>query len=129
VSSEIPRKVRKDIHCYAVKKSKLKKRLRKKLRVGEFQEFGFKINAKLKSNLNEADFDKFYDEFIEEIELNKLAFGGGGSEDGVQGFITSQRNYHSPTEAQREKIKRWFESRPEVAECEVGNFKDAWYDV
>ncbi len=58
-------------------KSKLKRRLRKKYHLGEFQELGFELFTALKPDLSEEDFDKFLDDFIEEIERNKLTFGGG----------------------------------------------------
>ena len=109
-------------------KSKLKKRLRKKLRVGEFQEFGFEISAKFKADFTDADFEKFVGEFIGEVEKNKLWFGGGGSLKEWKGFLTSQKNYHTTIAAQKEKIKSWLENRVEIAECEVGESKDAWYD-
>jgi uncharacterized protein len=111
-----------------MKKSKLKRRLRKKLHVGEFQVFGFEVSVKFKSNLSETDSDKLYDEFIGEIEANKLLFGGGGGFESMQGFVTGSKNYQSPTIAQREKIKNWLENHREIAQCKVGNFKDAWYD-
>ncbi|MDQ3179688.1 MAG: YggL family protein, partial [Acidobacteriota bacterium] len=38
-------------------KSKLKRRLRKKFHVGEFQELGFEILVDLKSDLPEIEFD------------------------------------------------------------------------
>jgi len=111
-----------------MKKSKLKRRLRKKLHVGEFQVFGFEVSANFKSNLTEAESDKFYDEFIAEIEANKLLFGGGGGPESMQGFVTAAKNHQSPTVAQREKIKNWLENHRGIADCKVGNFKDAWYD-
>ena len=42
----------------------MKKRLRKKLHKGEFKEIGFPINCAFKEGLDEADFDKFIDDFI-----------------------------------------------------------------
>lgn len=112
-----------------MKKSKLKRRLRKKYRVGEFQELGFQINVKFKPNLSEAESDKIYDDFIALIEANNLAFGGGGGAEYLQGFVTAWEIYRSPTTAQREKIENWLESRPEISESEVGKLGDAWYDV
>jgi uncharacterized protein len=111
-----------------MKKSKLKRRLRKKLRVGEFREFGFQVEVTFKPNLDKADSDKFYTDFIGLIEANKFFFGGGSCPESLRGFITASENYQSPTEAQREKIKKWLESRHEIADCEVGKLVDAWYD-
>ncbi len=112
-----------------MKKSKLKRRLRKKFRRGEFQELGFRLDVKFKPNLSEAVFDNFYDGFIALIEENKLAFGGGGSPESFQGFITAWEKYRSPLAEQREKIEKWLENYPEISESEVGKLVDAWYDV
>src|SRR5687768_5848614 len=112
-----------------MRKSKLKKRLRKKLHVGEFQEFGFQVEVKFKLNLSESVSDKIYDDFIALIEANNLAFGGGSSPETFQGFVTAWGNYQSPCEEQRKKIEKWFESHIQIADYEVGKLVDAWYDV
>lgn len=98
------------------------------MHVGEFQELGFQIEAELKPNLKFSESDKIFDEFINEIEANKLLFGGGSSPEKFQGFVTGSKNFQSPTDEQREKIKSWLENRVEISKCEVGKFKDAWYD-
>jgi uncharacterized protein YggL (DUF469 family) len=85
-----------------LKHSKLKRRLQKKHHVGEFQELEFEILVEFEPNLSETDFDKFYDEFIEEIEENKLEFGGGGSPKVWHGFVTSSKNINRQP-ANREK--------------------------
>ena len=107
-------------------KSKLKRRLRKKFHVGEFQELGFEIFANLKSDLSEKEFDKFYDEFIDVIEENKLLFGGGGGLEDSKGFISSAKKFASPTVEDREQIKIWLEKREEVVDYKVGDFVDTW---
>ncbi len=110
-----------------MKKSKLKRRLRKKFHLGEFQEFGFEIFVKFKSDLNENEFDKFLDVFIDLIEENKLLFSGGGKEN-WEGFVTSASKFASPTDIDREKIKLWLEKREEVVGYNIGEFLDAWND-
>jgi len=109
-----------------MKKSKLKRRLRKKHHLGEFQEFGFKISTKLKINASELEFDKFCDDFIGMIEENNLAFGGGGEINVWEGFVCSWNKFASPSYEDREKVKMWLENRKEVVNCEVGEFIDAW---
>ena len=112
-----------------MKHSKLKKRLRKKLHIGEFQDFGFRIRVRFRPDFSESDADKFWSEFIGEIERHHLAFGGGGDTESLKGFVEAQKKHESPTPAQREAIEHWLESREEISECEVGNLVDAWYDV
>ena len=57
----------------------MKKRLRKKLHKGEFQELGFNLTFDYAKADNEELFDKFFDSFIAEaIEGNGLECGGGG---------------------------------------------------
>ncbi len=107
-------------------KFKLKRRLRKKFHVGEFQELGFEIFANLKSDLSEMEFDKFYDEFIDVIEENKLLFGGGGGLQDLKGFITSAKKNASPTVENREQIKIWFGKRDKVIDYRFGDFVDNW---
>ncbi len=102
--------------------------MRKKSHVAEFQELGFEIRVAFESNLIEAVFDKLYDEFIEKIEENKLLFGGGSPKI-WQGFVTASKKYQSPTEKQRENIKTYLENLSDIAKCEVGNLRDAWYDI
>ncbi len=108
-------------------KSKLKRRLRKKYHLGEFKELGFDIFTALKLDLSEKEFDKFLGNFIDEIESNKLLFGGGGKEN-WEGFVTSAKKYTSPTEKQRDKIKKWLENRLEIDSVKIGEFRDAWRD-
>lgn len=111
-----------------LKRSRLKRRLRKKYHLGEFQELGFEIRVEFEPNLSRTEFDKLYDEFIEKIEENNLAFGGGGGPEIWQGFVSGFENYQFPTNEQRDTIKNYLESLPDIAKCEVGNLKDAWYD-
>lgn len=57
----------------------MKKRLRKKLKKGEFKEFGFHIKIIIDPNLNKVKIDDVtWDFIINAIEANDLMFGGGG---------------------------------------------------
>lgn len=54
------------------------RRLRKKLRIGEFQEFGFGVSFQLRPELPKEELENFWDAFIlEAIERNGLVYGGG----------------------------------------------------
>jgi uncharacterized protein YggL (DUF469 family) len=107
-------------------KSKLKRRLRKKKHLGEFQQLGFEISVSLKKDFNEFEFGKFTDDFIVKIERSRLQFSGGGDGNAWAGFVTSEGKFTSPTDDDRKKIRIWLESRSEVEDCKVGELLDAW---
>ncbi|HEX8248068.1 MAG TPA: 50S ribosome-binding protein YggL [Pyrinomonadaceae bacterium] len=111
-----------------MKKSKLKRRLRKKFHVGEYQQFGFEIFVSFEPHFNQTAFDEFVDNFIDLVEANKLLFGGGGDEKSWEGYITSAKKFASPTENDRQTIKVWLENRPEILETKIEDFCDAWND-
>jgi uncharacterized protein len=67
----------------------VKRRLRKKKRIGEFKELGFEVFAYLRDGLSPHEFDAFLDRWIDAVEGRRLAFGGGGGRDGkFEGFVT-----------------------------------------
>ena len=84
----------------------MKKRLRKKLYRGEFQELGFKLWFRLKANVTGEAVDSLLDEFISEaIAKAGLQFGGGGRAE-WEGFVTLERR-GSVTPEQREQVTNW----------------------
>ena len=109
-------------------KSKLKRKLRKKFHLGEFQQFEFEVLVNFKKRTGEIQFKKFYTEFIDKIENNNLQFGGGGDTKTVQGFVSSEKRFASPSADEKEKFSVWLENRREVEDCKVGELKDAWND-
>ena len=105
----------------------MKKRLRKKLHLGEFQEFGFDVACRFVKNLSDDQIDRFIDTFIiEAIENNGLCCGGGGDKNEWSVFVTRDGR-DSVTESHREKVASWLKSNEFVAEFEVGDLMDAWY--
>src|SRR5207244_12648965 len=65
--------------CQRFDVTPMKKRLRKKLRKGEFAEYGFSIWFRFDTVLAEEESDLLMDRFLDElIEANRLQFGGGG---------------------------------------------------
>ncbi len=105
-----------------------KRRLRKKLRVGEFQELGFDVTYTSKPELTESDRDKLLDAFIEfAIEANELAAGGGGITS-MDFFVASSKSRGSATEAHRQAVETWLNSRTDIDSFKVGDFRDAWHD-
>jgi uncharacterized protein YggL (DUF469 family) len=67
----------------------MRRRLRKKKHLGEFQELGFAVRAGLRAGLSGSDLEAFFDRWIDAVEARQLAFGGGGGYDNkFEGFIT-----------------------------------------
>jgi len=105
----------------------MKKRLRKKLHVGEFQEFGFNLTIKFtEENTNEA-LDTFVEAFLDEvIDPNGLDFGGGGDCFDFAGFVVLATR-GNVTEEHRALTSAWLEKNEAVTSFEVGELVDAWY--
>jgi uncharacterized protein YggL (DUF469 family) len=72
------------------------RRLRKKLHLDEFQEFGFEILFLLPENLGSEKLDNFSHQFlVEAIENNGLLFGGGigGNSEGFAKTLQTRECY------------------------------------
>jgi uncharacterized protein YggL (DUF469 family) len=105
----------------------MRKRIRKKLNIGEFRETGFEITWK-PQEVSEADFDKFIQEFLDAIEARGLVFGGGcSSEDSWEGVIARKKRFSSPDAADMEFVSDWFKSRTDIKEFAVGHEIDLWF--
>lgn len=105
----------------------MKKRLRKKLRKGEFRELGFELRLGIDASLDDAAQLKVFDDFlIEAIEAHDLAFGGGGLDGNWDGFVTRSRRGSATIEDQ-EHVRKWLEDHPSVHKYEIGKLVDAWY--
>ncbi|MFD2061090.1 YggL 50S ribosome-binding family protein [Paraburkholderia solisilvae] len=103
------------------------RRQRKKLRIGEFQELGFSVSAALRVPLDDSDRDALIDVLLDDcIERNGLLFGGGINEM-LDGFVTSDTRRGSATEQQRQAVLVWLHARPEFDAVTVGPLTDAWY--
>ena len=67
----------------------MRKRLRKKLHVGEFQELGFEVHFQVVDNLSHDAFDAVVDAFIiQAIAAHGLVCGGGGKNPEWNVFVT-----------------------------------------
>ena len=97
------------------------RRLRKKLRVGEFQIMGFSLAVTLRDSLTIEQDSDFWDRFIlEAIEDQRLTYGGL-----TEGYVAPEGDV-SATEADREHVKQWLLSQPEVIDFKVGQLSDAY---
>lgn len=105
---------------------KRKRRLRKKLRIGEFQELGLSINICF--NKETITFDSALDQWIEFIESKGWAFGGGGNENNREfsGFVC-QPGLGTLFEQDRAAIQEWLEKQSWITEAVVHELHDAWH--
>ncbi|MCU0732837.1 MAG: YggL family protein [Hyphomonas sp.] len=97
------------------------RRLRKKLRVDEFRIMGFPVVVSLRESLSIEEGNAFWDRFIvEAIELRDLQYGGL-----VEGYAMRESDV-SATDEDREYVRAWLMSQPEVTGCEIGQLSDAY---
>ncbi|MDF0532786.1 DUF469 family protein [Shewanella yunxiaonensis] len=101
------------------------RRLRKKLRVDEFQELGFDVSWRFADSLSEDAIDEHVERFINEvIEPRELGFHGGGHRlwDGV---VATQR-LGKCTDDDRQAVERFLKSL-NVEEIEISELYDIWW--
>lgn len=105
----------------------MRKRLRKKKRLGEFAEFGVLVAVTPTLPLDSPERDSLLDRFIEEaIERNELSCGGGGGET-WEFFVTANGRRASVTEAQRRSLEAWLHSSSGVGTYTLSSPIDAWH--
>ena len=103
------------------------KRQLKKKHLGEFQELGFMVDAKLVGTPSESERDGLLVRFLTEaIEANGLAFGGGYSAD-FSGFVVSHKAYGKVEESHRALVQDWLAKQAMLTDVKVGELRDAWY--
>ena len=95
----------------------------KKLRWGEFQEFGFSVELRTPSTLSTNDGNSLLDSLIEMIEQNSLLFGGGGLDD-WHGFV-ALNSRGTATEQHRQVVHRWLDGHPQIEDAVIGQLVDA----
>ncbi|OEU68679.1 MAG: hypothetical protein BA863_01760 [Desulfovibrio sp. S3730MH75] len=106
----------------------MKKRLRKKKRLGEFQELTFLVGYRASNELDKQAVDELIDRFIEEvIEENGLGFFGGGRDFEFGGFVVTEKDRGTVSEEQKESVKQWFIQESEILGYYVTPLVDAWH--
>lgn len=106
----------------------MRKRLRKKKRLGELQELGFEVSFRYAEQLSTQEHDELFDEWIlKAIEDNGLLFGGGFGRGVCSGFITVDKTRGSATEHYRQAVEAWLKANPKVLNFTVGPLVDAWH--
>jgi uncharacterized protein YggL (DUF469 family) len=106
----------------------MKKRVRNKTRLGEFQEFGFKTGFCFSDQLSAESRNNLLNRFIEiAIEKNGLQFGGGGGGNEWNGIVALDKPRGSTLETHRQAVESWFKQEPEVKEYYLSDMIDIWY--
>ena len=108
---------------------RLNRSQRKKLRVGEFQEFCFEVRVWFKLPVADAGNDHFLDAFIEMIESRDLRVGGMGGLLPLEktDAMINAAGRRSPTADDQNAVRIWLGQRPEVSKIEVSDRVDAWH--
>ena len=102
-------------------------RLRKKLRVDEFQEIGFDIAWTFPDDITGEAIDNFIDTFFADvIEPNALGFGGEG--DTLWHGLVCTRDIGKCTEAHRTEVEKWLLANGAVA-ATVSELYDVWWAI
>jgi uncharacterized protein YggL (DUF469 family) len=103
----------------------VKKRLRKKKRVGEFQELAFPVAFRLDAALDEEAVQTFLDELIAAVEARELSFIGTGHIEwyGAVGHLSRG----SASEADQTFVQQLLNQDPRVKASVIGPLRDAWH--
>ena len=100
-------------------------RLRKKLRVEEFQELGFDVAWKCKEGITSEEIDVFISKFFDEvIDPNELGFGGEG--DTLWHGIICTQKIGKCTDEHRDIVKNWLNDNG-VKAVDVSALYDVWW--
>ncbi|KFZ39252.1 hypothetical protein HR45_02370 [Shewanella mangrovi] len=101
------------------------RRLRKKLRVDEFQELGFDVAWRFPDDIAEDEIDAQVDKFIEQvIEPRGLGFHGGGHH--VWDGIVATQRIGKCTDEDRQAVEDFWKSQ-QVLEVSVTDLYDIWW--
>lgn len=102
------------------------RRLRKKLHVGEFQEFGVELTFTI--DLTLVGFEEALDLWIDFVETQGWGFYGGGDQSGqeISGYLC-QFAGGTLTESDREWAAHWLSAQSWVTTHQLAPLSDAWY--
>lgn len=100
----------------------MKKRLRKKLRKGEFAEYGFDLTVRLRP---EADDDAWLDTLIAYVEARGLGVGGSTTNGFFVAALDGRRR--KVTEDDRAEMAHWLNGESALQTFAVGRLQDAWW--
>ena len=106
----------------------MKKRLRKRFRLGEFTEYEFQVDFTMKETTDLTAGDTLLGVFLDEIEGRGLVGGGTYSNLGEFSFsLYANRARVTVTEEHRQAVELWLSQNPAIATHTVGPLVDAWH--
>ncbi|MEW6981522.1 50S ribosome-binding protein YggL [Colwelliaceae bacterium 6471] len=101
------------------------RRLRKKLRVDEFQELGFDVAWKLNDDVDGEAIDTFITKFFNEaIDPNGLGFGGEG--DTIWHGLVCTQKLGKCSDEHRSIVEKWLKDNGATA-VSVSELYDVWW--
>ena len=106
------------------------RRLRKKLHVDEFQEFGFEVAIRFEDSVDtEEAVVAIVDHWlVDAMDKNGLMFGGASTHSpGSLGGFISKSDRGTLTEEHRALIKDWLTAQDNVKNFKIGPLVDAHY--
>lgn len=101
----------------------MKKRLRKKLKIGEFKQVGMDFTVNLIKDLESSD--RFYSIFLSILEENNFLFSGSFYVNKIDGYIYESK-FKADTERNIRNIKNLLVKNPLISSVEIGKIHDAW---
>ena len=106
----------------------MKKRLRKKLHVKEFTEYGIEFEMKVTSPLKGEVFDKIMEDFVEDfVEGNNLFCGGGWDpKEKMSGFVIEVGRNIEKAKSYLPKLRKWFDDKDITFEL-TSSICNLWY--
>lgn len=103
----------------------MRKRLRKKLRRGEYREYGFNLAWQFAADVADQEVESFWNDLIDLVERRGLILGGGGDQEGGGVFITKDAAPGTVPE-DRAAVLSWVQEHEAVVKASAGAFVDAW---
>lgn len=100
----------------------MKRRLRKKLRLREFQQMGFATDFTLSLASTSTAESTFWRKLIEFVEAEGLEIGGS-----LSSFYVVRTGRGTATDTDRENLATWLRQQPEVTIVNVWPLDDAWH--
>jgi uncharacterized protein YggL (DUF469 family) len=101
----------------------MKKRLRKKLMLQEFQQLGFRFRFNFIEPTNEPQEWQFLEDLMAYEDANNISAGGGSA----SFYVYSKFRGTSVTPQQRQNFIEWLSRRTDIINVEVEPLTDAWY--